>query len=78
MTEHRRRQTNRDKVLECLQLHGSVSNLTLNDICFRYGARILELRALGYDIRTGPSKGGVVTYRYLGLKPSGQQGELFA
>lgn len=69
MSESLRRLTNREKVLQCLQDHRNVTNLQLNEICFRYGARILELRNQGYDIRTGPNRGGVVTYSYHGFKP---------
>lgn len=72
-TETVRRASNREKVLQVLQDHKNVTNLQLNEICFRYGARILELRAQGYDIRTGPNRGGVVTYTFHGLKTSGQQ-----
>lgn len=68
-TETVRRESNREKVLKVLQAHRHVTNIQLNEVCFRYGARILELRAQGYDIRTGPNRGGVVTYSYHGFKP---------
>lgn len=45
----------RDRILELLKAagDGGVSNLVLNEICFRYGARIWELRQKdGWDIET--------------------------
>ena len=48
-------------VLECLK-YGPVTNVELNRICFRYGARIHELRKLGYDIRKKQIQKSV--YRY--------------
>jgi len=77
MSETHRRQSNRDRVLAYLQEHHTVTNVDLNAICFRYGARILELRAEGYDIQTGEKRGGVVWYHYQGVKKSGQM-EMFA
>lgn len=41
----------RKKILDRLT-QGPVSNIELAAICFRYSARIHELRKLGYDIET--------------------------
>jgi len=68
MSETQRRVSNRDKVLSYLQAHHTVTNVDLNAICFRYGARIEELRKQGYDIQTGERKAGVVWYHYNGVK----------
>ena len=76
MSETHRRSTARDRVLAYLQSRGRATNAELNDVCFRYGARILELRAQGYDIRTGEKHGGLVVYTYHGRKQL-QQAELF-
>jgi len=70
MSETQRRVSNRDKVLAYLKDHHTVTNVDLNAICFRYGARILELRAEGYDIQTGEKRGGVVFYHYNGMRPT--------
>jgi hypothetical protein len=77
MTESSRRSNSRDHILALLQAQRIVTNLELNQVCFRYGARLKELRDRGYDIVTGEKRGGVVTYHFNGLKQSGQQ-ELFA
>ncbi|MGH9429259.1 MAG: helix-turn-helix domain-containing protein, partial [Terriglobia bacterium] len=41
----------RQRVLEALQ-GGSKTSAELNQLCFRYGARIFELRKNGYHIKT--------------------------
>jgi hypothetical protein len=68
MSELIRRRNSRDRVLKFLQDRGTCTNVELNAVCFRYGARILELRAAGHDIRTGAKSGGVVRYDYLGMR----------
>jgi len=46
---------------------GPATNIELNTICFRYGARIFELRHHdGYDITRSPMKAGVCTYTLRG------------
>jgi hypothetical protein len=77
MTELLRRRNSRDRVLKFLQDRGTCTNVELNAVCFRYGARLLELRALGYVIETGAKRGGVVAYTYRGLKTAAQL-EMFA
>lgn len=41
----------KDRILSRLR-KGTVTNVELNAIAFRFGARILELRHAGYDIET--------------------------
>jgi hypothetical protein len=77
MTESSRRENSESKVLALFQAQQIATNIELNQICYRYGARIHALRAKGYDIVTGEKRGGVVVYRFNGLKQTGQQ-ELFA
>lgn len=41
------------KIIALLEKKKKVTNRELNNICFRYGARLWELRhELGYDIKT--------------------------
>lgn len=72
--ECKRRMSNRDRVLARLQ-SGPASNRELNDICFRYGARILELRRDGFHIDTEYGADGFVLYR---LRSSGQAAPFLA
>src|SRR5438445_5025815 len=46
--------TQRDRILSLLRQRGpaDATNAELNQICFRYGARIFELRKVGYAIGT--------------------------
>ena len=67
MTETRRRKSAKHRVLAALQDQRSLTNEQLNDICYRYGARIFELRQEGHQIdRTFSSRGRVV-YEYRGV-----------
>lgn len=53
--------TQKQKVLRALQgagIHGLL-NSQLNSICYRYGARIFELRREGWDIRQKQVKRGL-------------------
>lgn len=52
--------TQTEKVLHKLKQAGlaGVTNYDLNQICFRYGARIHELREQGHDIKTIQIKRG--------------------
>ena len=51
----------RGEILAALRLAGSggVSNVELNKICFRFGARIWELRRAGFTIKTTNEGDGV-------------------
>jgi hypothetical protein len=53
--------TQKQRVLRALRAAGpqGVTNAQLNSICFRYGARIFELRREGYDIRQKQIKRGL-------------------
>ena len=48
--EDTRRLTAKEKVLRLLESKGSATNVELNAICFRFGARLYELRKEGFDI----------------------------
>jgi hypothetical protein len=63
--ERARRTSAKERVLARLRL-GPATNIQLNELCYRYGARILELRRAGYDIETRPIEAGVYQYT---LKP---------
>lgn len=51
--------TQAEKILQALQDAGEegVSNYFLNSICFRYGARLFDLKQQGYDIQRKHVKG---------------------
>lgn len=49
-------------VLNLLRSRRRVSNLELNDVCFRYSARIHELRNAGYEITCTNAPRGVRWY----------------
>lgn len=54
------KETQTAKILKLLKEKGSATNVELNKICFRYGARIHDLRHdEGYDIISVHEKGGV-------------------
>lgn len=55
----------REKILNVLEDRGpaGVLNIELNEgVCYRYGARLLELRKEGYNIVTRYVKPGVFRY----------------
>ncbi|MGB8590602.1 MAG: helix-turn-helix domain-containing protein, partial [Candidatus Acidiferrales bacterium] len=62
--ERDRRTSGRDRILEFLRARGAggATNVELNAICFRYGARIWELRRQGFVIATERAGGG--TFRF--------------
>ena len=51
-----------DRILDLFKKERVVTNRQLNDIAFRYGARIHELRKDGYDIRTRRVKEGLFEF----------------
>lgn len=55
----------REKVLSRLMV-GPATNVELNETCFRYGARIHELRSEGYVITTERQTDGVFKYELYG------------
>lgn len=52
------------KLLEKRGMRGAL-NTELNKICFRYGARIYELRKDGYNISCTPVRRGLYNYALL-------------
>ena len=54
------------RILKLLKRKGSVTNVELNKVCFRYAARLHELRREGHDILTIYEKPGVYRYFYRG------------
>ena len=60
--EAHRRASAKARVLARLQ-QGPATNEELNAICYRYGARLLELRRAGWPIDTEPLCAGVFVYR---------------
>lgn len=63
--ETARRASARVRVLERLQA-GPALNTELNALCFRYGARIFELRRDGVNIIKTPKAAGVFEYSIRG------------
>jgi hypothetical protein len=58
-----RRTTMRAAVLAALQ-SGPRDSRELNAICYRYGARLMELRREGWPIRSVAPRGGDTLWRY--------------
>ncbi len=56
------KETQASKILRLLKTHPYVLNIDLNNICFRYSARILELRNEGHPIQKEYVKPGVFRY----------------
>jgi len=54
------------KILRLLKEQGEATNVELNRICFRYGARIYELRREGHEILTVRESGGIFRFIYKG------------
>ncbi|BCW78299.1 helix-turn-helix domain-containing protein [Arthrobacter sp. NicSoilC5] len=65
--------TQKERILDLLEERGQqgVLNIELNEICFRYGGRLHELRQEGYRIRTTQVKGPV--FRFTLLDPGEPQ-----
>lgn len=61
--------SNTAKVLRLLKEKRAVSNIELNKICFRYAARVHELRHEGHIIVSVNEGYGLWTYHYMGLRP---------
>ena len=56
----------RAQILELLKELGELTSRELNVICYRYSARIFELRQDGHDIQTQRIKAGLYRYIYHG------------
>lgn len=54
------------RILRLLKANGRATNKELNKICFRYGARIFELRREGHVIVTNRIKDGLFEFVYMG------------
>jgi hypothetical protein len=54
--------TKKDRILDLLKRRKTVSQRELNDIAYRYGARLFDLRADGYRIATKIGKKGQFFY----------------
>ena len=58
--------TKEQKVLECLKRRkNGATNRELNGICFRYGARIADLRSKRYIIETIREGEGLYSYKLI-------------
>lgn len=53
------------RILRLLKKKGTVTNRELNRICFRYGARIWELRREGHTIVSNKVRGGLWEFTYM-------------
>lgn len=60
--------TQKERILMALRQYAAtgVTNRYLNDICFRYAARINELRHEGHQIEAAHAKGGLWVFYYRG------------
>lgn len=56
------------RILKLLKTKGRATNVELNRICFRYGARIHDLRREGHDIVTNRLKAGLYVFIYRGYR----------
>lgn len=54
------------KILRLFKEKGTVTNAELNKICFRYGARIYDLRKEGHAIVTNHISDGLYEFAYFG------------
>jgi Helix-turn-helix domain len=70
------RQSQRDRILALLRDRGpeGISNIELNVLCFRYGARIWELRRIGFEIDTIRIGDGMFRFVFRG-EPSEAAGD---
>lgn len=64
MTELYKPKTQKERILDKLERAGDkgVSNIDLNQICFRYSARLKDLRDEGYQISTIRVKDSIFTF----------------
>lgn len=62
MTTMEKKVSQTTKILRLLKSKRTVTNVELNRICFRYTARIHELRKDGYNIQRQYEKPGVFKY----------------
>jgi len=62
------KETQTARILRVLKEEGQVTNAELNRICFRYGARLHELRREGHKIVTSRIGEGLFMFTYKGHK----------
>jgi hypothetical protein len=67
MKEKVRRKNAKERILEQFQYAITLTNVQLNEICYRYGARIHELRKEGHLIKKVRVDKGLFAYRYEGI-----------
>lgn len=69
VNENIRRLSSRDRILNALKSAGEkgATNTELVSICFRYGARIFDLRNLGHNIESHQEQDGV--WRFILREP---------
>jgi hypothetical protein len=67
----------RDHILRLLRERGpaGISNFELNKVCLRFGARIFELRRLGFSIRTKNTGGGRFLFVLEGTSAAGRSAQ---
>ena len=72
LVEKQRRKSNRDRLLDHLLEHGSATNVELSQVAgLRFGARLMELRGLGWQVETKDEGGGLVRYTMTRSTPLG-------
>ena len=58
------------KIIRLLKANGKATNKELNRICFRYGARIYDLRKKGHIIKSNHIKDSLWEFVYFGKEES--------
>lgn len=56
----------KDRILNLLKANDTATSRDLNNICYRYSARILDLRRDGHIIESKQVRKGFWTFRYIG------------
>lgn len=64
------------KILKLLREERVVSNRELNALCFRYAARIHELRREGHIIVTDRASDGLYNFHYMGERKEKEYGDI--
>lgn len=65
------KETQTKRILKLLKAKKTVANYELNKICYRYAARIHELRGDGYRIVSNHVGGSLWTFTYKGHEEDG-------
>ena len=61
------------RILKTLKTNGSATNRELNRICYRYGARIHDLRREGHVITSVHEKDGLWRFVYKGHRDDAKE-----